>query len=313
MTALPPIAAVDVGSNSIHLTLARVGAGGSIEVLARHKDAARLAAHLDGHGRLAPDAIDRALETLRRFRQLADGHGADLRATATATIRAARNGTDFLRRADEEIGVRVEVLSGADEARLTYRGVLHGAPQLASRRILCVDVGGGSTELLVGENGRPLLVASVPWGSLLATERLLCPEPFRARDVRRARRRLAAVFRRALRGVAAVGFDDAIATSGTAQRLARIARALDGGPGDGNVDGEELDRDRLARIIGHLLRAPTRAQRLGVPGLDAERADSIVGGALIFEALTTPLPLKRWTISTAALRTGLVLDTWHRR
>jgi exopolyphosphatase/pppGpp-phosphohydrolase len=313
MTALPPIAAVDVGSNSIHLTLARVGDGGSIEVLARHKDPARLAAHLDGHGRLSPDAIERALQTLRRFRAVADGHGADLRATATATIRAARNGADFLRRADEEVGIRVEVLTGADEARLTYRGVLHGAPQLAGKRILCVDVGGGSTELLVGESGRPLFVASVPWGSLLATERLLCPEPFGARDVRHARRRLAAAFAGALRAVELVGFDMAIATSGTAQRLARITRALDGRPDGGDVDGEVLDRDRLAHIVGRLLRAPTRDQRLRVPGLDAERADSIVGGALIFEALTRPLPLERWTVSTAALRTGLLLDTWHRR
>ena len=197
------------------------------------------------------------------------------------------------------------LLSGADEARLTYRGVLHGCPDLAGRRILCVDVGGGSTELLVGEGGRPLLVASVPWGSLRVVHRLLGREPWSTSTLRRARVRLAADFDAGMRAMRTAGFEHAVATSGTAQRLVRLNR----GSTHGNVDGERLDRAALARLCDRLLRAP-RDLRVRLPGMDPERGDSLVGGALIFEALTRGLGVASWRLSTAALRTGLVLDGW---
>lgn len=306
-----PIAAIDIGSNSIHLTLARVSPAQAIEVLGRHKDAARLAAHLDDRRVLAREAIDRAIRTLRRFRELADAHGAAVRATATATLRAARNGHDFVRRARDEAGIPVELLSGADEARLTYRGVLHGAPHLNGRRLLCIDVGGGSTELLVGDAGRALVIASVPWGSLRVTERLLGPDPYTTAAIRRARHRLADDFAPALATVRTARFEVAIATSGSAQRLGRMVQAARGRSPAG-LDGEVLDRGALAEALDRLLRARTRAERLRLPGMDPERADSLAGGALIFETLTRGLSLEAFTLSTAALRTGLVIDTWLR-
>lgn len=307
MTAPRPIAAVDVGSNSIHLTVARIHADQRVEILLRLKDHARLAASLGADGRLPDEALDRAVATLVRFRDLAAVHGAEIRAAATAAVRRARNGHELIRRAAAEAGIEIRVVSGAEEARLTYRGVLHGRPELNGRRILCVDVGGGSSELLVGEGGRPLVVASVPLGSLLVFHRFLAPEPVRRGDLRFARRQLDQAFARAARAVAATGFEVAVGTSGTIQRLARIAAGLEGRPVDGEVDGAFLTRETLAAVAARLAAAPTRADRLRIPGLDPERADSLLGGALVFEALTRALPIDGWLVSTAALRTGLIV------
>lgn len=303
-----PIAVIDIGSNSIHLTLARVHAG-RIETLMRLKDAARLAAHLGPDGALDATSVDRAVATLGRFRDLADVQGAEIRATATAALRAARNRDVFIERAWREAGVRVELISGHAEAALTYRGVRHGLPQMvaAGDRLLSVDVGGGSSELAVGGEARPEFSTSVALGSLNSTTRYLA-DPITKAKMRRAWRVLNAGFQPALAAVRQVGFRHAVATSGSIQRLARLLH-----PDTRSLHGSSMTRAEIDQVTLQLAQARTQQERRRLPGMDPERADSLLGGALVYKVLTHGLDIDTWIISVTALRTGLLLDTFERR
>ena len=311
-----PIAAVDLGSNSIHLTLARVHVRGDtprVEVFGQHKDAARLAAHIGPDRQLSAEGIGRAVATLARFRRIADDHGAEIRTAATAAMRAARNASELVERAALETGISLEIISGAEEARLVYLGALHGLPSLHAQKVICVDVGGGSTEILLGLAGRPLLVASLPLGSVVVTRDFLEPDPLRPRVLARARARLRERLKAHVAGLKHLGFERAVGTGGTMQRVARMAKALRTGDPRGDLNGQILSTVELHEIISALAHASRSGQRLRLPGIDPERESTLLGGALVFEALTEGLALPSWTVSTAALRLGLVVDTWLRR
>ena len=163
MTRHRPIAAIDIGTNSIHMVIARQLDGGTPEILGREKDPVRLGRGSTDMKQLESDAIDRAIETLGRFRQIADAQGAEVFAVATSAVREAENQADFLRRCGEEAGVPVSVVSGVEEARLIHLGAL-GAVPVAGRRHLVIDIGGGSTELVVGEHTPPTLARSIKLG-----------------------------------------------------------------------------------------------------------------------------------------------------
>lgn len=303
-----PIAVIDIGSNSIHLTLARVQ-NGRIDTLMRLKDAARLAAHLGPDGALDPQSVDRAVATLGRFRDLADVQGAEIRATATAAVRAARNRADFIERAQREAGVTVELITGNTEAALTYRGVRHGLPKVvaAGERVLTVDVGGGSSDLAIGGRAHPDFSTSVALGSLNSTTRYLS-DPITKAKVRRAWRALNAGFAKAMAAVEQIGFRHAIATSGSIQRLARLLR-----PESRSLHGSQMTRAQIDQVTRQLAFARTQQERRRLPGMDPERADSLLGGAMVYKVLTHGLGIDEWIISVTALRTGLILDTYERR
>jgi exopolyphosphatase/guanosine-5'-triphosphate,3'-diphosphate pyrophosphatase len=301
------VAAVDIGSNSVHMTLARVHADGNIELIDKIRDQARLGAALDERRRLTDGSIDRTVETLRKFRQMADAHGAAIRATATAAVRGARNRRDFVRRARNEAGVDVDVLSGHNEAVLMYRGVRHGLPHLASESLLCVDVGGASTEVLLGREEECSFVTSVRVGSLTVSRAHLT-DPVTPEKVAETRRVLARRFRERLRPLREREFHHAVATSGTIQRLVRLHRGITGAPMPRSIDGAPLTDADLERIIDALSACRDQASRLALPGIDPDRADTLLGGALIFEAIGRRLAISRWTVSLSALRTGLILD-----
>ena len=144
------LAAADLGTNSFHLVIARVASEGGFEIITREREKVRL-----GHGggdmkELADDAIDRGIATLARMRRLAESAGAPMRAVATSAVREAHNASVFLDRARDEAGVDIEVISGFEEARLIHLGVLQAVPVYDQRHLLC-DIGGGSTEILVGQ------------------------------------------------------------------------------------------------------------------------------------------------------------------
>ncbi len=311
MDAERPIAAIDIGSNSVYLTLARVH-GNRIEYLERVKDPARLAGEIQPNGHLGEAAVERLIATLRRFAATADTHDAEVRATATAAVRSARNADDLLRRLEEEVGVRVELLSGADEGRLTFVGASHGLAEIRDGVALCVDIGGGSTELVCGREGRPLLSASIAVGSLVTARRWLGPDPVGRGAVRRARRELTS--RLDVSPFHQLEFTHAVATAGSVQRAVRVARALEGRALPNlNVHRQVLTAADVDRVASALIRAPNRSDRLLIPGMDPERADSLLGGVLILQTLTRALQVKSWTVSMSALRVGVLIDTQRRR
>src|SRR5215831_11624002 len=144
------LAAIDIGTNSIHLVVARFDDAGQFEVIADEKESIRLGSAGGDMKELKPDAIDRGIEALTRMRRVAEISGARVVAVATSAVREAENAEEFLDRARTEAGVEVEVISGIEEARLIHLGILQAVP-VFDRRHLMIDIGGGSTEVLISD------------------------------------------------------------------------------------------------------------------------------------------------------------------
>ena len=304
------LAAIDIGTNSVHMVVARVAGNGRFEVITRQKEMVRLGSGQGEMKRLEPDAIDRGVAALSRCRQLAESWDAPTYAVATSAVREALNAGEFIERARLESGVEVNVISGYEEARLIQLGVLQALP-VFERNLLLVDVGGGSTEVLFGKEGTVGYARSVKLGSLRMTRRFFPDGEVKAHAVQRCRRYVAAQLASMVHEAAHMGHDVAVATSGTAEALVAMhfARA---GEVPQSLNAATITRRQLGKVIDDLASAGTTEERLRLPGIDSARADILLGGALVLEQVCDGLGIEELTISEFALREGVLLDALHR-
>jgi exopolyphosphatase / guanosine-5'-triphosphate,3'-diphosphate pyrophosphatase len=311
------LAALDVGTNSFHLVVARfIGDGHQFEVISRQKEMVRL-----GSGEvetadmktLEPDAIERGIAALRRCRLLADAHDAPLYAVATSAVREADNAEDFLFRARTEAGVDVQVVTGVEEARLIHLGVLQALP-VFDKRIVLIDIGGGSTEILVGEQGDVLASGSYKLGAIRLTRRYFRSDPLPAAAVDSCRRHIRSTLVHMRRSVARLGFDVAVGSSGTVGAVAAMVHAarLDAGDPPRSWSGFEMSRREVRAVVRALIDAGSVEARRSIPGLDEKRADIILAGAVILEETMVELDIHRLVVSDYALREGVLLDARER-
>jgi exopolyphosphatase/guanosine-5'-triphosphate,3'-diphosphate pyrophosphatase len=311
------LAALDVGTNSFHLVVARfTGDGHQFEVIERQKEMVRLGsggADTADMRMIEPDAMDRGIAALRRCRLLADAHDAPLYAVATSAVREADNAEDFLERARAEAGVDVEVVAGTEEARLIHLGVLQALP-VYDKRLVLIDIGGGSTEVLVGEAGEVLASASFKLGAIRLTRRFFGGERLHPAAVDSCRRHIRATLVPIKAVVDQLGFDVAVGSSGTIGAVAAMAQAAldaqDAPPRTWN--GYEVTRDEVKRVVKALAGCATVEERRGLPGLDDRRADIILAGAVILEQAMEELAIDRLVLSDYALREGVLLDARER-
>lgn len=293
------VAAVDLGSNSFHMVVARV-VQGQVHVLDRLNERVALAAGLDERKRLTASAQRRALECLARFGQrLKAMPRGSVRAVGTNTLRQARNASQFLARARAALGHPIEVVSGREEARLIYAGVAHAQPEQRGRRLV-VDVGGGSTEAILGEGYAPLLADSLYMGCVEYSARFFPKGRLTARGFEKgviaARLELETIERR----YRAVGWDECIGSSGTILAIDGILRAMTGRE-------EGITPRGLGRLVKAVLTAGD-VRALSLPGLTPERAPVLGGGLCIVQAVFEAFDLERMRASHAALREGLLQD-----
>ncbi|HEX7094417.1 MAG TPA: Ppx/GppA phosphatase family protein [Acidimicrobiales bacterium] len=300
-------AAIDIGTNSIHLVIARLGPGGGFDVITREKESVRL-----GHGAgdmdlLEPDAIERGIDTLRRFRRLADSFDADITAVATSAVREARNREELLWRARNEAGVEVEVISGVEEARLIHLGVLQAVP-VFDRQHLVVDIGGGSTEFVVAKADDIHVARSVKLGAIRLTDRFFPDGVVRPRKVRECREYVDAFLAPVAHEIEPWGFDVVVGSSGTINAIATMVEHRRGRDAAHGVNNVVINRDELRDVVDAVVRARTSAARSAIAGLDARRADIIVGGAVLLEQIFANLGITSMISSEYALREGVLLD-----
>ncbi|PJZ68633.1 exopolyphosphatase [Leptospira perolatii] len=302
------LAAIDLGTNSFHMIIVRVRENGTFEALAREKENVRLGSGLEEGGEIDPEAFRRAVECLKRFKLLADNSKAEIRAVATSALREASNRISFLEAAWKEAGIRIDVISGYEEARLIYFGVLQGLP-VFDRKILMIDIGGGSTEVLVGYRGDILFSKSFKLGAIRLTGKFLNSDPISSADVKKCRlyiEEMLLPFRKILKELQP---DTIIGSSGTIQAMAEVVRASSGDPEERPLNHFTFTSPEFKRAKNMILEADTSKKRSKLPGLDARRADIIVGGMLILEELFTLLDLPALTVSDFALREGIIYDT----
>ncbi len=309
------LAAIDIGTNSVHGVVARLTEGETgprFEILEREKEVVRLGSSAGDIRELDPDAIDRAVAALDRFRQVAEVHGAPITAVATSAVREAENRDVLIDRAWTEARVHIDVVSGTEEARLIHLGVLQAVPVFDQRLLLC-DIGGGSTELLVGLRGEVLASRSLKLGAIRLTRRFFdgdVTHPGAVDACRRFVRSTLAPFAREIRGLDP---EVAIGSSGTITALAAMAAVRATGSRPRTISNQRLTRPQLDELVAELITAPTPAARAELPGLDPGRADIILAGALILEQVVHELDLEEVVVSDYALREGVLLDAWQRR
>lgn len=305
------LAAIDIGTNSFHLVVARVGGPNAMEVLGREKEMVRLGSGAGELKHLTDDALDRGIQALARFREMAEAYGAPVTAVATSAVREAQNQQVFIDRAREEAGVEVEVISGFEEARLIHLGVLQAVAVFDHQLLLC-DIGGGSTELLVGRKGDTIAARSLKMGAIRLSQRFFGADKLAPAAVESCRRYVRANLAAFGRDVRALGFDVAVGSSGTMATLCAMAGARNEMPEPKTWNNFRLTRSDLKAVVKSLVKAPSSEARAKLPGMDPRRADIIVGGALILEQVYEEFDIESMVFSDYALREGVLLDAWQR-
>jgi exopolyphosphatase / guanosine-5'-triphosphate,3'-diphosphate pyrophosphatase len=298
------IAAIDIGTNSLHMIVCRVRPDLSFEVVDREKDMIRLGTGgLDGRA-LADASAAAAIQTLSKFTRIAASHGVDeIVAAATSAVREAGNGAEFVAAVKREVGLRVQVISGSEEARLIHLAAAYAAG-IGTNTGVVIDIGGGSTEITVGTAERMRAGRSFKLGVIRLTERFVTADPLSKRDERRLVRHIRAEAGAFLRQLARRRVDRVIGASGTILSLGALA-----------ADRRPADDVRNLRVSAKDLRRQTRQlaamtleERLKLPNLDPRRADLAPAGAVLLDTLLDELGADAITLCDFALREGLVLD-----
>jgi exopolyphosphatase / guanosine-5'-triphosphate,3'-diphosphate pyrophosphatase len=300
------IAVVDLGTNSTRLLVANI-AGGRVEELERRTEITRLGERVDSAGKLAPAAMKRVFETVESFRARIDAHGAaKVVGVATSAVRDAENGEEFRQELADRFGVEARTISGDEEARLSFLGATSGRPP-GGDPLLVLDIGGGSTEFVVGVPGSdPTFHASTSAGSVRQTERHLTEDPPPEAQLSAIAGEVAAMIEaeipRAVRREAATG----IAVAGTATQLAAVDQRLEEYDPD-RVHGYRLDRYAVEEILAHLAALPL-AERREIIGLHPARAPTIVAGALILAEAMRAFDFDWMETSEADILHGAALE-----
>ena len=294
------LVALDLGSNSFHMVVARV-VDGQLTIIDRMRERVALASGLDERNNLTSEAIERGVDCLRRFGERLPA-GVRVRAVGTNTLRKARNAREFLRKATAALGHPVEVIPGREEARLIYLGVVQSQGGVDERRLV-IDIGGGSTECIIGEGFDARLTESLHVGCVSHTTRFFADGRLRRESFREATTAARVELETIEQAFRRTGWVTAIGSSGTILSIDAILRA--------NGWGDGITRDGL-RALRDAMIAAGRISKLSLPGLSSERASVLPGGFAILYGAFKSLKIERMLPATGALREGLLYDTLGR-
>jgi len=305
------IAAIDIGTNSFHMVIASVSEHGIMQIHARDKDMVRLGSSATDMKRLSDDAMDRGLQALSRFAVEARSHHASIRAIATSAVREALNKDEFVRRVYDLTGIHIDVIPGVEEGRLIYVGVTHGLP-VRNDRVFVIDIGGGSTETVIGERGEPLSIDSSKIGHLRLTKRFFTTTNVTHDQINACRQLIRGEWATVFQWHLQHGFERAIGCSGTITAIASMVAAMKQRIPE-SYNGYTMSRHDVLVVIDRIVNARSVKDRLDIPGMDPKRADVIVAGALILEQAILGFGIQELTVSGYALREGIVFDAVYQQ
>ncbi|MCJ2542012.1 Ppx/GppA phosphatase family protein [Thermostichus vulcanus] len=311
----PVLAAIDVGTNSLHMVVVRINPRiPSFSIISREKATVRLGEYCNKTGALTAAAMERALEALDRFCRIADAFQVQsIVAVATSAVREAPNGLEFLKRIEQELGLRIELISGQEEARRIYLGVL-SAMEFHNRLHVVVDIGGGSTELILGDGQEPEFLRSVKVGAVRLTQAFLHTDPPTSAELQALRQHIRGMLEAPIEQIKRIfelrahqGSLTLVGTSGTIETLAQLdARRRLGSP-PSRMQGYEFTLEAL-RSYSKEFRALTIAERQKLPGLGEKRGEIILAGTMILEEVMSLLGIEQIQFCERALREGLIVD-----
>ena len=285
---------------------------GKYRILDRAKEMVRLGEDSGGMKHISEQAIQRGLITLQRFKKIYSAKKAVVRAVATSAVREARNQAEFIHRVKTRTGINIQVISGFEEARLIYLGALQALP-IFEKRVLLIDIGGGSTEFLVGEKGQTLYSNSLKLGAVRLTGKFFKGGKFNSRRVKECRKHIKGNLVPVVRDVRKRGYELAVGISGTILNLGLMVALARKGRRPASLNNFSFSRDELCNLVRKIARCKSVSELKHIPGLDPARADIISAGALILEQAFKAFNIKQMTISEFALREGTALDTINKK
>jgi exopolyphosphatase/guanosine-5'-triphosphate,3'-diphosphate pyrophosphatase len=304
------IASIDIGTNSAHMVIAEIDHVGEMRIIDSDKVNLRLGKAIDANGNLSNDGIHRTVEALRHMQQIATTYKPVFRAVATHATREAKNHKQLIQAIENATGIHVELIDGIEEARLVFLGMRYGL-SLNNTPCLAVDIGGGSTEIIVAKDDQIDFVSSFKLGCVTLTDKYFSKK-YSAEELKKIKdhitSRLAPLQNEARRYT----YQKALASSGTAKALAFLHARKFGGIEMSDPNGYIIPRDDLLKMVENFETYLTPQRIKDETGLEASRADIILPGAIILGELTKIFKVSEWVITSFGLREGNVADTFYR-
>lgn len=293
------MAAVDLGSNSFHLIIARV-VDGALQIVDREREMVRLGGGLDEKNMLSNEAMERAMDCLTRFGQLLRNMPeGTVRITGTNTLRRARNANELIEHAEQVLGHPVDIIAGVEEARLIYLGVAHSLSDSGGQRLV-VDIGGGSTELILGEGFTPNTMESLHMGCVSYSQRFFPNGDISRKKLSKARLAALQEMEPVISHYRRLGWQQAIGASGTIRAVRSVITAM-------GLSNEDISAAALTQLVDRLADY-SNVDKLDLPGLSPERAPVFVGGIMVLLGVFEGLRIDHMSVSDGALREGLLYD-----
>lgn len=298
------VCVIDLGTNSFHTLIVDVFPNGSFEVIDKFKEMVRLGERGFSGENLTANAVKRSIRALKRVKMLAEGWGAtEYLAFATSAIREAKNGGELIEKIRRETGIHVQPIDGVFEAQLIYQGVRRALDM--RQPTLMVDIGGGSTEFIIGTSEEIYFATSLKLGAARMTRQFITTDPVEKSEFRALREHYRAALEPVLEAAREHGVTEIVGSSGTFENIAQVCANRFGDP-DRSIYLQSFRQDDL-RAVTKMIMPSTRAEREAMEGIDEKRVDQIVAGATLIDVMTKDLDAKQVRVSPNALREGMVV------
>ena len=305
------LAALDIGTNSFHLIVVSVSPTGNFEIIDREREVIRLSEGYIGERKIiSSNSIERSISIINKFRKIANSHEAPLRAVATSALRESANKNEFLQTVFKRTGVKVEVISGHEEARLIHLGIQKAVP-IFNMESLSIDIGGGSTEFIVGKKGEIQYTNSLKLGAVRLSQMFFPNYILTDAKIEEAREWTEKVIAAIVTKIKNINIETVVGSSGTILNIGMMIRAIQnrGKETNSNLNNYEFSVDNLQEIETMVLNKKTPEERKSIVGLEERRVDIIPAGVIILSTILKKLEIKKIIISEYGLKEGIILDS----
>lgn len=310
---LNKLAAIDIGTNSFHLVVVQILENGKFEVVDAEKQVLRLNEGSTSDKKITQDSITNAINVLNKFAGIAKSHNAEIKAVATSAVRESANKTEFLEQIKKETGISIDVINGVEEGRLIYWGVLQSVP-VYSKRILCIDIGGGSTEFVVGYKGKILYANSLKIGAVRLTKMFFPNYDLNKNSIKKCEKWVEGELYPVLKVIKDYNIDMVVGSSGTIMATGLMVKAQhDSDTSQSILNNYQFSYSDLKQIREIVLSRKTIQERKKIKGLESRRADIIPAGIIIISSIFEQLKISELTISGYALREGIIFDLINKK
>lgn len=301
-------AALDLGTNSFHLIIVKVNEDYTLNVIDKEREVIRLGSeHGAGMNFISDNEIEKAINVLNNFKKLAGNYKAKMRAVATSAVREAENKNDFIEKVLIETGINIEIIDGYEEAKLIYFGA-EKALSLKNKKVLCIDIGGGSTEFILSDKGNIIFAESIKIGAVRLTKKFFPDFVINNERIKECNNFIEKETLSNKNINLNENFDLAVGSSGTIEAAAIMINFRKQNKFPDQINGFVFDYNDLKELIENILNKKTANERLQVKGMETKRADIIPAGLLILNKIFELFNLKNIKVSDYALREGIIFD-----